>query len=227
MKQGIANIWLLGMIVVFIAMFSAYIITTINYSKSFKLKNEMLTIIEKHHGMTFSGGESGTSIINGSEVKVNVGALQTINLYLLGNGYTQKGKCPAPSSSDEPGTWYGVKDIGVGDASAMLNKSNLSDLAVEITSSNANDTYYWCFAKYKGQQSKSSFYTSAYYKVRLFYGFDVFSSFNTLVAIKVDGTTDEIFNVQDGDDSNPNKIKVSTNSMDYNGNSGARNLGDV
>ena len=29
MKQGISNIWLLGMIVVFIAMFSAYIATTI------------------------------------------------------------------------------------------------------------------------------------------------------------------------------------------------------
>ena len=67
MKQGIANIWLLGMIVVFIAMFSAYIAITVNYTKSFKMKNEMLSIIEKHHGVTSNLGVQGDSIVDPSK----------------------------------------------------------------------------------------------------------------------------------------------------------------
>lgn len=204
MKQGIANIWLLGMIVVFIAMFAAYIITTINYSKSFKMKNEMLTIIEKHHGMTCNNGVSGKSIIDGSDVTVDVGAIQTINLYLRGTGYTQKGKCPS-RATDNPGTWYGVKTLS--------ETGQFSDFAEEITGSTADNKYYWCFAKYDAQIRTRS-YSSAYYKVRMFYGFDV-PVLSTFLAVNVDGMTDEIFDIQDEDTG----IKTSSESYDNNGNS--------
>lgn len=186
MKQGIANIWLLGMIVVFIAMFCAYIITTINYSKSFKMKNEMLTIIEKHHGMTSNDGHSGKSIINGNDVQVEVGALQTINLYLRGNGYAQKGLCPS-RATDSPGIWYGV--------TSLEPEGSFESLTEMITSANAGDKFFWCFAKYDAQL-RTGAYTSAYYKVRMFYGFDV-PVLSTFLSVNVDGMTDEIFDLQD------------------------------
>lgn len=195
MKQGISNIWLLGMIVVFIAMFSAYIITTINYSKAFKMKNEMLTIIEKHHGLTSNlGSKTGENCISNysgtNDITCDVGAFQTINLYLKGMGYDTLGKCPnnKDRNTDLPGTWYGVTDLGT-----VQNLGHLYEHTEKVETNERK--YYWCFAKYDAQLSTGK-YTSAYYKVRIFYGFDmpVLSEF---LAVKVDGMTDEIFDLQD------------------------------
>ena len=183
MKQGIANIWLLGMIVVFIAMFSAYIITTINYSKSFKMKNEMLTIIEKHHGMTSNIGQPVNSIIKSGTVT---------------------GDCPS-RSTDTPGTWYGV--------TSLSESGSFSDLTEEISQKNADDKFYWCFAKYDAQL-RTGTYSSYYYKVRIFYGFDV-PVLSTFLSVNVDGMTDEIFDVQD----KSTGIKTSSEDYDNNGSS--------
>ena len=46
MKGSIGNIWLVGIVITFIFIFSAYITVTMNYSKTFKYKNEILSIIE-------------------------------------------------------------------------------------------------------------------------------------------------------------------------------------
>ena len=218
MKQGISNIWLLGMIVVFIAMFSAYIITTINYSKSFKMKNEMLTIIEKHHGMTSNVGTTqsqskflqsiGKNPPSGSSsVTVDVGAIQTINLYLRGMAYDTLGRCPNNNDrkNDLPGIWYGVTKLS--------EKDELKDITEKVTTNEKK--YYWCFAKYDAQL-RTGKYTSAYYKVRLFYGFDI-PVLSTFLAVKVDGMSDEIFDLQDTKETATNEanaIDVSTEDYD-------------
>jgi hypothetical protein len=106
MKDSIANVWLLGLVITFILLFSAYIAITVDYSQTFKLKNEVLNIIEKNKGMTSSTGQPQTSKIkSGKSITVDVGALQTINLYLAGNSYTAKGPCP----ENDGAKWYGVK----------------------------------------------------------------------------------------------------------------------
>jgi hypothetical protein len=209
-KQGISNIWLLGMIVVFIAMFSAYIITTINYSKSFKMKNEMLTIIEKHHGMTSNLGTKVsqspflTSIgknapEGGNGITVDLGAVQTINLYLRGMAYSTLGRCPNNNdpNTDYPGHWYGV--------TSLAEDEHLYQISEEVTTNEKK--YYWCFAKYDAQL-RTGKYTSAYYKVRIFYGFDL-PVLSTFLAVKVDGMTDEIFDLQD----TTNKVSIAANAV--------------
>ncbi len=211
MKQGISNIWLLGMIVVFIAMFSAYIITTINYSKAFKMKNEMLTIIEKHHGMTSNIGSSvgencKSNYSDTTPIVCDVGAVQTINLYLRGMAYDTLGRCPNNDDrkNDLPGIWYGVTSLSETD--------ELYNLAEKV---NTNERkYYWCFAKYDAQL-RTGKYTSAYYKVRIFYGFDV-PVLSTFLAVKVDGMSDEIYDLQDikGKVGNDNNI-IEVSSEDY------------
>ena len=45
MKNAISNVWLLGMVILFILLFSGYLAVSISYSKVFKIKNEVLTII--------------------------------------------------------------------------------------------------------------------------------------------------------------------------------------
>lgn len=188
MKNAISNIWLLGIIIVFILIFAAYITITINYTQSFKYKNEVLNIIEKHHGMTNSAGtrdSNGCNVSGTSDCTVNVGALQTITLYLRGNSYTAMGNCP-----DDGNKWYGVNELTWESGTAGAN--------VEVA--NKTSKYYYCFTKFK--TGKISRYSSVYYKVRLFYKFE-FPVLSEFFAIKVEGITDEIYNpANDGYDSN-------------------------
>lgn len=179
MKNSISNIWLLGIIIVFILIFAAYITITINYTQSFKYKNEVLNIIEKHHGMTSSAGTSVDSVVSSGTVTGNVGALQTITLYLRGNSYTAMGNCP-----DDGNKWYGVTELSWDGAHA--------DAKVEAA--NQGTKYYYCFSKYG--TGKISRYSSIYYKVRLFYKFE-FPVLSEFLSIKVEGMTDEIYNPQD------------------------------
>lgn len=176
MKQSISSVWLLSLILIFILIFACYITITINYSTSFKLKNEVLTIIQKHHGLTDNPGSPVESTIGGGTVTGNVGAFQTINLYLRGNAYTAQGYCPTTD-----GTWYGVSGIYDG---------ALGEGTIEQAQSTTK--YYYCIAKYdtdvKGKKDHI-----VYYKVRLFYKFEI-PVLSEFLAVKVEGMTDEIFN---------------------------------
>ena len=62
MKESIGNVWLFSIVLVFILIFAAYLTVTLNYSKAFKLKNEVLTIIEKKKGIS-DKTDFGTSLI--------------------------------------------------------------------------------------------------------------------------------------------------------------------
>lgn len=184
MKNGIVNIWLLGMIVVFIALFSAYIIININYSKSFKIKNEILTIIEKHKGVTsVPTSVVGQSKFTSDSITTNVNTLQTINLYLLGSNYDAKGYCPNNEAGME-GQWYGVSELG-----------NAQNPASNIDIAQPNTKYYYCIAKYNANL-KGGKYKAVYYRVRLFYKFEV-PVLQDFLSVKVDGLTDEIYDPQD------------------------------
>ena len=203
MKAGISNIWLLGMIMIFIFLFSCYVVISVNYTKSFKIKNEVLHIIEKRKGMTvgdsismgasidsFSGSNySCKSILNpGTTLKCNIPALETINMYLLGNAYTAKGTC-----DNEGDVMYGVDKLEVVSYEEVV----------------PGKKYYYCFAKYRygaedtvlgGNKSThladDSRYINYYYRVRLFYKMELPVIQNWL-SVRVEGETAPIVDVQD------------------------------
>lgn len=184
MKNGITNIWLLGLVIVFISLFSAYIIITIEYSKSFKIKNEVLTIIEKHKGITTKDNHTtGTSLINGETITTNVNGIQTINLYLMGSNYTAKGKCPETDRSKN-NIWYGVSDLG-----------SVGSIGNSFEKAQSNKKYYYCFARYDANLKEGK-YKAIYYRVRLFYKFEV-PVLSDFLSVRVDGLTDEIYDPQD------------------------------
>lgn len=175
MKQGIANAWLLGLIVIFIALMVAFISTTINYTAAFKMKNEMLSIIEKHKGFTNSIGTSVESIINGESVTGEVGSLQTINLYLRGYAYATKGSCP---DGDE---WVGITDLSEDTTNGLIDENP------------SGKNYYYCIAKYKADE-RTDDYAGYYYRVRIFYSFDV-PILSTFLSVRVDGISNTIYGV--------------------------------
>ena len=177
MKESISNVWLLGIIMFFILIFAAYIAVTVDYSKTFKLKNEVLSIIEKNKGFTDAVGvDSGVSKIkSGENIRTGVGAAQTINVYLAAHAYTAKGYCP-----DDGTQWYGMTDL-------VWEDSVLS----YFESASSSKKYYYCVSKYYTGKS-SDYYKSIYYKIRLFYKVE-FPVLQEFFSVKVEGITDEIY----------------------------------
>lgn len=82
MKEAIGGSWLFTIVIVFVAIFATYVSISTNYTRSYKVKDEILSSIEKNRGIT-------------SE------ALEEINGYLLETGYRSTGTCPSGSC------WYG------------------------------------------------------------------------------------------------------------------------
>lgn len=89
MRHTIGGTWLFQLMLLFILLFTAYIILTINYSKTIKIKNEVVSMIEKYEGL-------------------NDQSLELINNYLLAAGYGTTGICV----SNENTSWvYGAIDL--------------------------------------------------------------------------------------------------------------------
>lgn len=82
MRSAVGSSWLYGLILVFTLIFSGFLVMTLTYSKAYKLKNEMLSIIEKYEGLTT------TSVIGD-------GSIPIINKYLDNSGYKGSGVCEA------------------------------------------------------------------------------------------------------------------------------------
>ena len=74
MKEGISLTTLFKALVLFTILFAAFLSLAIIYNKAYKLKNEVLTIIEKYEGITST-------------------SLGIINNYLYLNGYSAMGSC--------------------------------------------------------------------------------------------------------------------------------------
>ena len=89
MKESTESVIGLQVIVLFILLFAAFLSLILCYSRSFMVKNQMLTTIEKYGG-------------------INTDSINVINNFALQKGYNEKGKCKAG--------WYGstsLKDIAL------------------------------------------------------------------------------------------------------------------
>jgi hypothetical protein len=83
MRQSIGGTWLFSLMIIFILLFTAYLAVAINYSKSFKVKNEVINIIEREEGLT------------SNDNKTDPGAIEQIANYLTSVGYINHGVCPS------------------------------------------------------------------------------------------------------------------------------------
>ena len=204
MKSSIAQVWITGLVITFMLIFSGYLAVTISYSSTVKLKNGVVSIIEKRYGFTanndWSSGKATKlksvtqkkSIFTGKNVYTGFGTFESINLYLLGSSYNTKGYCEAGKGDYEGITWYGVYE---------LYKDDYKDGKVpgKFEKAVAGKKYYYCFAKVKtdlhikpdgSTKSSGDLRQSAYYKIRLFYTLEI-PIVNGLV-FTIDGKTNAI-----------------------------------
>ena len=81
MRQAIGSTWIMQLVIVFMLIFVAFLALTINYTKAYKIKNEVTSILEKYEGP--NSRENGSIAI--------------INNYLKYNGYRSVGTCEEDS----------------------------------------------------------------------------------------------------------------------------------
>ncbi len=89
MRQAIGTTWIYQLVIIFILIFVSFLLLTLTYSKSYKTKNEIIDIIEKHEG-------------------INETSVAVINNYLYQSGYRYTHKCPNPETSPE---WLGADSL--------------------------------------------------------------------------------------------------------------------
>lgn len=86
MREAIGGTWMLGIIVLFIVLFSAFLALSINYTKAFKVKNKIVNILEENEGFTEnnSGGTANKSL---EELKDSSITEDKVYAYLMEMGY--------------------------------------------------------------------------------------------------------------------------------------------
>lgn len=96
MREAIGGTWITQLVIVFMLIFVAFLALSLNYSKAFQMKNELLTIIEKKEGVTTE-------------------SIGIMNNYLSKNGYNIKGACDVGS--------YGVTSLQGNTIEKVTNKA--------------------------------------------------------------------------------------------------------
>ena len=159
MRDSIGGAWLYGIAITFTLFFVAFLSISANYNKVFRLKNELISFIERGDGIT-------TNPVNVSATPPVGGAIPLINDYLFHSGYSGQGSCYM-----EGQTWYGIDNYDQTEGEdAIRGKS----------------TYYYCYRKVRVPTKMHP--NRAYYEVGLFFSIDL-PVIGHLINIKVTGIT--------------------------------------
>ena len=70
MRQAIGSTWLMQLVIIFMLIFVAFLALSINYTKSFKTKNELVNMIEEREGIG-SGEDKGALILINNYLNYN------------------------------------------------------------------------------------------------------------------------------------------------------------
>ncbi len=115
MREAIGGTWIMQLVIVFMLLFVAFLALTLNYSKAFQVKNDILTMIEKKEGFT-----SG-----------NNGSIELINNYLKSSGYNVTNTCPRGS--------YGVSNLNSSTSEKVSNNSRKYYYCIQKVKSPSNN----------------------------------------------------------------------------------------
>lgn len=119
MKNSISGTWLLGIVLVFMSIFIAYITISIDYSSAYILKTKMVTIIEQYEGM------------NGNTV-------EKLHSAMLAEGYRGKLSCESKNGEKVLG---GLEDQIIVNPTSKMNYCVTRD--VRYGEDATEDKYYY------------------------------------------------------------------------------------
>lgn len=129
MRESIGATSIFALCITFIMLFTAYLAISVNYSKAFRIKSNIVSMIEENSGMA--------------------GLTEDIEKYIVSQAYTASGKCPksedlTDNNSDTVGNWGSATQINYTNPSS--DTSNVCIYRLEIKTNNddidANKVYY-------------------------------------------------------------------------------------
>ncbi len=112
MKEAIGGGWLLGFVSIFIVLMAGYLTVSINYTKAFKVKNRIISLIEENEGFTTSTQDLTNINIDTLKNGTNLKTEEKVFIYLDQIGYKYTGvNCPDGFNTDPYTGGYCVKKI--------------------------------------------------------------------------------------------------------------------
>ena len=168
MRESIGTAWIMIIVMTFIVLFSGYLAFSINYSKSFRVKDGIVERIHKHNGF-------------------NDKSITEIDEYLAQINYNAKGNC-----------FNYCKELGDGAECIGVNGKEYEAINTSASKSNKNYNYCIFKIKnsIKGEINKTADAYTAYYKVVVFFSLQIgnISFFNNF---KTTGETGTIYYPKD------------------------------
>lgn len=113
MRESIGGAWLFGIVIVFIALFSAFLTYSVSYTKAFNTKNEIINIIEENEGFTMHT-DTSVDIKNAIDSELEKSTEGKIFRYMkdIGYNYSADIKCETENGEIEmSGQGYCISKI--------------------------------------------------------------------------------------------------------------------
>lgn len=168
MKEAIGGSWLYTLVIVFIALFTTFVSVTTNYTRTYKVKDQLISIIEDNNG-------------------VNKNTLEQISSYLSSIGYGATGNCP----NDDGENWVPFSNDNTNGAVGYGGKINYCIYRHVVTCRTVSNTKGTAGKKSVAGKLRGQGYNSiprAYYGVAAFFRID-WPILNYIINLKVTGET--------------------------------------
>ena len=127
MRESIGATWIFSICLTFIILFTAYLAISVNYAKAFRIKSNIVSMIEENEGYS---DDLETRIVN----------------YLVSEGYTASGTCEPyiVTAAGDYSDWKLVKEIKMYDTA-----STNSNACVYVRTTDSFDDIGNCNSYYK------------------------------------------------------------------------------
>lgn len=134
MREAMGSTWLIGIIITFIAIFSGFLAYSIGYTKAFKVKNEIINIIENSEGYSVAG--KILSIMSDSELDKDEHTDAKIYKYIKSIGYNysrfENGSNPCEKSSQLKEGGYCLTKYCDGNGSVRYKVTTYISLSIPV-----------------------------------------------------------------------------------------------
>lgn len=162
MRESVGSTWVFLIAITFTLIFAGFLVVALSYSRTYKEKNELTSIIEKYEGLT-----TKTTYNKNIDGSINV-----MNTYLRNNNYNRKGFCQKVDS--------------VYEATDTVNKMYGFDIDGTPEIAQDNKKYDYCVLAMTNNETCNTIF-----RVTVFFDFNL-PIFGDLVKFRVSGQTNDI-----------------------------------
>lgn len=111
MRESLGNTFVFNIVIVFISIIIVLLVGSLSYTKTFKVKNQIIDIIEKYNGYNAAAKEEIEFLLSRMGYKVNAHGRQKCNASdksVVLNDYASNYRYCVVQYSSERGNYYGV-----------------------------------------------------------------------------------------------------------------------